>query len=460
MGDAVLGAACQECAPSPPTTVSESVHVIKPVTGAPKSSLPGIAGATASHQDTTAAAPVRAARSDATTRSRKQSTTRPTGRAGRRRGAETTRGAGPSRRASAPTGGAGGAAEAKGRAATDRERAERRARRPKPDAEPTWRTAPGGFRPPSRAQRLRALGGGRDKDTVFDALFGCGVLGGAASADATFHPAPVAHPGDWLWRRKGVGQTFDAWAASKPLVPTRARNVLYLLPIGDASDAHADGAAAIAPPAAALAEYAAAFFTGVDVRVLPAVALAELRGVPTRVGQDGQRQLFVDPLFGVLKRRLPRDAFALAAFTMVDLTPNESWNFVFGKACLKGRVGVFSFARYDPGFYGDSRGDAKEAAAVMLRRACRVLSHEVTHMLNVKHCTYYHCRMAGSESLEQSDASPTFLCPLCLRKVTTALRCDIVRRYANMLAVLQRWDAAVFGGDVAWLRRRIDELTT
>ena len=36
---------------------------------------------------------------------------------------------------------------------------------------------------------------------------------------------------------------------------------------------------------------------------------------------------------------------------MIDLYPNESWNFVFGQANPGAGVGVFSFARYDPLFY-------------------------------------------------------------------------------------------------------------
>mgnify|MGYP000107882883 CR=1 FL=1 len=45
-----------------------------------------------------------------------------------------------------------------------------------------------------------------------------------------------------------------------------------------------------------------------------------------------------------------------AAVTMTDLYPSEDWNFVFGQASLRNRVGAYSFARYDPAFYGKERG--------------------------------------------------------------------------------------------------------
>jgi archaemetzincin len=38
-----------------------------------------------------------------------------------------------------------------------------------------------------------------------------------------------------------------------------------------------------------------------------------------------------------------------------DLYPKDEWNFVFGLASIKGRTGVFSFARYDERFYGNGK---------------------------------------------------------------------------------------------------------
>jgi hypothetical protein len=35
--------------------------------------------------------------------------------------------------------------------------------------------------------------------------------------------------------------------------------------------------------------------------------------------------------------------------------PGPGWNFVFGEARFHDRVGVYSFARYDPAFYGEPR---------------------------------------------------------------------------------------------------------
>jgi archaemetzincin len=59
--------------------------------------------------------------------------------------------------------------------------------------------------------------------------------------------------------------------------------------------------------------------------------------------------LLTADILDLLKDRLPADAFALLGITMVDFIPQ--WNFVFGQASLRDRVGVYSFARYAPQSY-------------------------------------------------------------------------------------------------------------
>jgi hypothetical protein len=53
-------------------------------------------------------------------------------------------------------------------------------------------------------------------------------------------------------------------------------------------------------------------------------------------------------------------------------------------ASLVSRVGVFSFARYDPVFYGENRD--KDYKKLLLWRCLRVVVHEIGHIFGVKHC--------------------------------------------------------------------------
>jgi archaemetzincin len=118
------------------------------------------------------------------------------------------------------------------------------------------------------------------------------------------------------------------------------------------------------------------------------------------------------------------------AITMEDLYPDPRWNFVFGQASMRDRVGVFSFARYDPVFYGESRGSRYQK--LLLRRSAKVLVHETAHMFSLAHCIYFKCVMNGSNHLQESDSRPLSLCPVCLCKLQSSIGFDVATRYHRL----------------------------
>ena len=133
----------------------------------------------------------------------------------------------------------------------------------------------------------------------------------------------------------------------------------------------------------------------------------------------GQLQLNCTDLLDVLGRRVPRDAYIVMGVTATDLYPSEKWNFVFGMARLKQRVGVFSYARYE----------MKKDPNLALKRAMKVISHETGHAFGIKHCIHYHCLMNGANHLGETDKAPLWLCPVCLRKLHYGLKFDPAKRY-------------------------------
>ena len=137
---------------------------------------------------------------------------------------------------------------------------------------------------------------------------------------------------------------------------------------------------------------------------------------------------------------------------MRDLYPSPSWNFVFGEASLSERVGVFSFARYDPDFYEIQTSDR---GALMLRRTCKVLVHETSHMFGIQHCIFFKCLMNGSNHLDESDRRPLHLCPVDLRKLHHSIGFDITKRYADLLTFAHR---AGFNDEAEWLDKRLRTL--
>jgi archaemetzincin len=260
-----------------------------------------------------------------------------------------------------------------------------------------------------------------------------------------FLPMNKPGPHDWLANHPEPGQSFDQYVKQGFVKPDKRRNKIYLLPIGEFAEGKS-------PSLTSLKQCASGYF-GLDVKVLAAID-ATGHGFTTRTNPyTEKRQILTHDILSLLKKKLPGDAFCILGITMEDLYPDPDWNFVFGMASLYERVGVFSFARYDPAFYGDKRG--KDYRQVLLRRSCKVLTHETGHMFGLKHCTFYQCGMAGSNHLEESDARPIHLCPVCLRKLQYNIGFDVVDRYRKLEKFYRRFD---LDPEASWIRQRIEHI--
>ena len=292
------------------------------------------------------------------------------------------------------------------------------------------------FRPPNPEEALRAIGSTRGLPIILQRAFDPGT-------DFALIPAPK--PGDWLAEHPENGQTFDDFIRLSPTKPDTPRAKIYLQPLGEFPEGRS-------VPLETLKAYATAFFA-MDVKILPPVAVngSQLR---TRINPYSRnRQLFTPDILMFLRSRLALDAFCLLAITMEDLYPDPSWNFVFGQASLRDRVGVFSFARYDPAFYREERG--KDYQEVLVRRTCKVLTHEIGHMFSLHHCIFFRCVMNGSNHLQESDARPLSLCPVCLRKLHFSIGFDVADRYRKLLWFYQR---AGFDPETRWVANRLKKI--
>lgn len=155
----------------------------------------------------------------------------------------------------------------------------------------------------------------------------------------------------------------------------------------------------------------------------------------------------------LLQKELPADAFCMLAITMEDLYPEPFWNFVFGQASLRERVGVFSFARYDPAFYGELVTDRDHE--VLPRRSLKILVHETAHMFSLTHCIYFKCVLNGSNHLEESDSRPLSVCPVCLRKLQASIAFDVADRYRRLLRF---YEGKGFSSETRWVSKRLDRI--
>jgi archaemetzincin len=293
------------------------------------------------------------------------------------------------------------------------------------------------FKPPEPDERLRAIG---DTEGLPEAL--------RVALDPTtdFAPIPVPKPGDWLAEHEESGQTYMDFLKSARSVPDEDRRKIYLQPLGEFEEDRTSSLEA-------LSDYAAAYFE-MDVEVLPVLELRDHR-ITTRVNPlTRNRQILTTDVMALLNRKVPIDAFCVLAITMQDLYPHPTWNFVFGQASLQERVGVFSFARYDPAFYGEERRQGYRK--ILLRRSCRVLAHELAHMFSLAHCIYFRCVLNGSNHLQESDSRPLHLCPVCLRKLQDSIGFDVIRRYGNLLDFYER---VGFEEEAGWVANRVRRIS-
>lgn len=239
-------------------------------------------------------------------------------------------------------------------------------------------------------------------------------------------PKGPVQPGDWLAYHEEPGQTFEQYIRSKPVRVGLKRNILYILPIGQFS------------PAEQLVvektvEYMSIFF-GLPVRVMERVELAEIPPEARRQNWSwGSEQLLTRYILDkVLRPRLPDDAVCALALTAVDLWPGDGWNYVFGEASLKGRVGVWSIYR------NGNPGLDEENFRTVLLRTIKTATHETGHMFSIEHCTAWECNMCGCNNTAEADRNPTWLCHECFAKLICATHADPLKMMADLEAFYTR----------------------
>jgi hypothetical protein len=141
-------------------------------------------------------------------------------------------------------------------------------------------------------------------------------------------------PGDWLEQHKEPGQTFQEYLASDPPVPTEARRIIYIQPLGTFTAGQRRVVTSTAEFMGLFYDLPVAMRDDLPLSVIPA------RARRFRWGYDQVLSTYV--LDEVLRPRLPADAASCIAFTASDLWAGEGWNFVFGQASLsrpRGGVG-------------------------------------------------------------------------------------------------------------------------
>jgi predicted Zn-dependent protease len=190
---------------------------------------------------------------------------------------------------------------------------------------------------------------------------------------------------------------------------------------------------------------------------------------------------------GATPARAIHDAFAVIGITMEDIYSAPGDLFIAGMAAGGSKVAVLSFARYHPRLrmhfqdwddYGYASKSAEysyfeegkprpkvsdersvaldaESRANYLRRAGKVVVHELAHVYGIDHCIHYHCVMNGTGHLVEDFSAPAHLCAVCLRKLQFRMGFDVPQRYQRLLSVFK---AGGLTKEARWVERRLANL--
>ena len=264
----------------------------------------------------------------------------------------------------------------------------------------------------------------------------------------------------------GIGSRASVRRAGK-YMPSAQRRVIYLAAV-EAGSPLLGGGGSGAPPApslALLAEFVGAWFS-LPCRVLDSSPdPSELRWSGGKGGKGGKPKAWGVPAqlettaaldFFACERERLSDAFAVLAVSTCDLV-TPGFAFVFGEADVRRGAGVFSLARYHPGWPRSAAPLAAAASAAYLRRCLLLVAHEIGHLFQLAHCAHWECVMNGANTLDEFDRQPLHLCPADLRKLALAVNhavggFDPVARYRRLRGL---YEAYGLRDEAGWVERRL-----
>lgn len=261
-----------------------------------------------------------------------------------------------------------------------------------------------------------------------------------------FHK-PISNPqeGDWLSSQNESGQTFSIFLSENKNKVSPNRKTIYINPLQTMSSQFLNNCLL----------YCQSFFYPMVVKLINLGNLKSLN-IESRINEYSKKiQYNAGEINSKLANFVPSDAHCVISILLDDLYPRKEWNFVFGLASYYKRVGVFSFARFNPSFYGEAQ--PYNIDNYLLYRSCSTLVHEICHTFGLSHCIYYCCLMNGSNNNEEQARRPLIECPVCLRKLQYSIGFEPIERYRKLMNVSKMF-GGYFDNVSKWYENRLNSL--
>lgn len=223
--------------------------------------------------------------------------------------------------------------------------------------------------------------------------------------------------GDWLFSHQEKGQTFEQYFRSNHIVPTKEANIIYIRPIGNFTSLQKK-------QIQLTNEYLEIYFQ-LKTKTLAPISNDVVPNSSRRM-MYGHEQLLAGYLLDVLKEEEPLNRIALMGLSELDLYPKQEWNYVFGLASYRDKVGVSSIYRLQDGKLTD------ENFNLCLSRLLKISSHEIGHMFGLHHCKNVNCVMNGTNSMDETDRHSIRLCSVCQRKLNSCIEYDNKKRLTDL----------------------------
>lgn len=238
---------------------------------------------------------------------------------------------------------------------------------------------------------------------------------------------PLSQPveGEWLFSYKEKGQNFEQYEKSRHIVPTKESSIIYIRPIGNFNSLQKK-------QIELTREYLEIYFQ-LKAKTLETVSNDIIPESARRIGFENNEQFLAGYLLdSVLKNEKPSKRIALMGLTEVDLFPKPEWNYVFGLASYRDKVGVSSIYRLQDGKLTSQNFN------LCLSRLLKVSSHEIGHMFGLHHCINANCIMNGTNSLNETDKNLIRLCSVCQKKLNSCIKYDNKKRLSELEKYFRR----------------------